>query len=554
MDTKTDISVSVVSNNEELESLRSDWDNLCGQDPEYSIFQTYDWNYDWWQTYGDSHQLMVLKIKQGNDVMGIAPLMVTDRKIEFIGTPNADYSDFITSDSKECLTATIEYLKSIKDRWDQVDLCQLRANSKSIVLLKNQLGNSGLSYRLFPNENVMAYKYEGGEDDRGAFTIRKGGTMKKFINFFKKKNGLNLNCYKTAEDIGRILPDFYHSHIIWWFRRGGEGCKFINPSVRSFHDRVAASMSGKCMVRLYVLNHGDQPLAYLFAFVYQKTIHLYQIASTMSYRRKSPGILLLHMLVEESVGEGLNIIDFSRGKGGHKEKFANFSDRNMQCTIYSSGLKKSIAAAYDGFKKSEPGKKLKNIKALKSIKDGISGNRGYDTSEFTVSTSGALFTGGISDDELDYYVCKIGQQTQAATGSILELDSIGSEMFDSMTGFAGIEIGTDEYEQHTCRIDSGSTCYKISQKEQTIAMAWLSSPDHFSMPKPLVQSKLNESLLIHDVAISPVFFDPEIIMAVYSNLITFCHSQRKDAIISFRKSDIKLADILIELGAIPISS
>ena len=366
-DTKIDLIKTV----EEFVRLKDDWNRLVAIAKGTTVFQTFDWNHCWWSAYGGDHELLILKIKSGDAIIGIAPLMITNGTIEFIGTPNADYSDFISSDPEICIEAVAGFIKKKAALWSRITLTQIPETSQNLPILKRALEKSALHFRLLPIENVMAYRYEGGDSGRADFELHKGGTIRKFMNYFNKLDGLSLVSFDSPERILEMLPEFYHSHIVWWLRRGGDGCKFLNPKVRTFHDLAAKNMAGDGHVRFYVLMHGRQPLAYLYAFIQDKVIHLYQIASLMNYRKKSPGILLLHMLVEQAVREGFDVIDFSRGAGEHKERFANQTGRNMLCAVYSSGFQRSLAAIYGGLKNSGVGRKLKNLGIVIKLKDSL---------------------------------------------------------------------------------------------------------------------------------------------------------------------------------------
>src|SRR5687767_14522275 len=79
-------------------ALRSEWAALVAANPATSIFQTWEWLYSWWETYGAAHRLRVLVASdQAGKVCGIAPLMIRwsraglipVRVLEFIGAHSA---------------------------------------------------------------------------------------------------------------------------------------------------------------------------------------------------------------------------------------------------------------------------------------------------------------------------------------------------------------------------------------------------------------------------------------------------------------------------------
>ncbi len=547
MNELTEIKVTVAEDVEGFAGLKDIWNSLTEKMPEATVFQTYGWNYTWWQAYGDDHRLLILKITSGDGTIGIAPLMITDDTVEFIGTPNADYSDFITTRPEICIKAVVDYLMKNPNMWKQVDLSQIPEKSPTMKALAMELEKAGLKHRIYPIENVMSFRYEGDSAGRENFEMRRGGTIRKFMNFFNKTDGLSLACFDAPGEIREKLPEFYHSHIVWWFKRGGDGCKFINPKVRHFHDLAAKYLTGEGLVRLYVLMHGRQPLAYLYSFIYGKTVYLYQIASLMNYRKKSPGILLLHMLVDDAIKEGFDVIDFSRGGGEHKERFANHSGRNMQCTIYASGLKKSLAAIYSGFKDSPAGRKLNSIGSVRKLKDSVGVTAANDFSEVTSRTVSLVFAAQKDETEFEYFVRDAATAGANEFSDSAQYKELCNDDLNGIAAFCGIEDDADEYTELERRFKAGGKCYTGLIGGHPAAMGWVvTNPDE--MPETVADKLKGQSIrYIADVGISPVYYSSELVSSFYRFLGSVGCEPEGKIVTACVKSDRELATTLTDL-------
>ena len=73
--------------------------------PASTVFQTWEWFDAWWSSFGAGHRLYFLSVHDGEDVIGFAPLMMIRgrlglRQLEFVGSPNADYQDFVIPDRR----------------------------------------------------------------------------------------------------------------------------------------------------------------------------------------------------------------------------------------------------------------------------------------------------------------------------------------------------------------------------------------------------------------------------------------------------------------------
>ena len=87
---------------------------------------------------------MLLLAEENSKIIGIAPLMYSVHKmfglrmgkIEFIGTPDSDYNDFIlTSKEEACIKLFINYLNNLPEKWDCIDLTDIPENAKSLPFL-----------------------------------------------------------------------------------------------------------------------------------------------------------------------------------------------------------------------------------------------------------------------------------------------------------------------------------------------------------------------------------------------------------------------------------
>lgn len=117
--------IKEISTQQGFNNLRSVWNALLQQSGSNTIFATFEWLYTWWEHFGQDKKLFILLAQEGEDVIGIAPLMIEEKKIlryvpikviSFIGTGISDYADFIIVKEREkVITLFFEYLLKKKD-------------------------------------------------------------------------------------------------------------------------------------------------------------------------------------------------------------------------------------------------------------------------------------------------------------------------------------------------------------------------------------------------------------------------------------------------------
>ena len=90
----------------------------------------------WWQVFGAGAKPYIRVVKQGDKVIGIAPLMIKDGTACFIGSTDVcDYQDFIVAPGRErdFFNALLDDLK--KNGIKQLDLKHVRPDSTVITSL-----------------------------------------------------------------------------------------------------------------------------------------------------------------------------------------------------------------------------------------------------------------------------------------------------------------------------------------------------------------------------------------------------------------------------------
>ena len=113
--------IRVVTEAEEFASLKTVWNHLLQRcDTNNSIYLTHEWLSTWWRYFRQGKKLNILLIEQGNQVIGIVPLMKFECKItllrfhvlETIGSLNCNYIGLIPPEyADDAMTAFLAYLE-----------------------------------------------------------------------------------------------------------------------------------------------------------------------------------------------------------------------------------------------------------------------------------------------------------------------------------------------------------------------------------------------------------------------------------------------------------
>ncbi len=109
-----------------------------------SIFVLPIWLKVWWQEFGSGAELYLGTVREGEKIIGVAPLLLSEGRVSIIGSPNVcDYLDFIVAPGMERDFFGI-LLNDLRDKGiNHLDLGPLRPDSTALTHLVGIAQNRG---------------------------------------------------------------------------------------------------------------------------------------------------------------------------------------------------------------------------------------------------------------------------------------------------------------------------------------------------------------------------------------------------------------------------
>lgn len=110
------IQIKKITKQAEFAELEKEWGELLKSAESQSVFLTWEWNYSWWEAFGEKYELFVIAIFDDKELIGIAPLYKERsfffKRLRFISDQNnisRELGFVLKKDREE------EILKKIKD-------------------------------------------------------------------------------------------------------------------------------------------------------------------------------------------------------------------------------------------------------------------------------------------------------------------------------------------------------------------------------------------------------------------------------------------------------
>lgn len=316
---------------------RAQWNALLERSPNATVFQTFEWFESWWMAFGQRRQLFLITVWEGDSLVGIAPLMMSRRwglrQLEFVGSPNADYQDFILGNrTADLLPAIAHYLSEQRGTWDMIVLRNVPTDSPTFDVLPRctralRLGTTDHERVACPTLEISSRPIE-------IQRLLNSYNMRRRIRRLQDLGEVTYLRCTTQSQLDHHLPRFFEQFA--HRRRGSAAAAMITRrDVQGFFVNLAGSMLDRGLLHFSVLECANRPASYHFGFDFGGRLYWYKPSFDPNLARQSPGTVLLSYLIRDCLERGLEELDFTVGAEPFKYRYANTQRTNANLRVFS---------------------------------------------------------------------------------------------------------------------------------------------------------------------------------------------------------------------------
>ncbi|MFC1962006.1 GNAT family N-acetyltransferase [Chloroflexota bacterium] len=302
---------------ESFDSLTALWKSPQSKLRWSSVFVLPPWLKTWWQSFQPAADLLLLSVREGKDILGIAPLMREKNQASFVGdTDVCDYMDFIITPGRET-----EFCTVILDELNQRGITNLT--------LEHLRPDASVMGTLVPLSRQRQYQVQCQEDDV-SLEVNLPDSWDNYLDLLDKKQRHEVRrklrrlweagdvSYRCEEkDSGDIDPGM-DTFLQLFARSEEEKAGFMTPTREVFFREMARVMAEQKMLRLGTLEIDDKVTAMILGFAYDQTFYLYNSAYNPDYRHLSVGIFSKALCIKENIKRGMKKWDFLKGAEVYK--------------------------------------------------------------------------------------------------------------------------------------------------------------------------------------------------------------------------------------------
>lgn len=344
------ITFEYISNENDFLTLKETWNYLLQNSLSDNIYLTWEYLYTWWQTFQEGKELLIIIMKENNNIIGIAPLYRTKLiffgirplwHLELLGSTgtSSEYLDLIFLKGKEKILINVlldTLFNNQRFKWDVLNLIAVNEESYNFRLLKTYIEASKIKYWLYEIRTSPFIKlpvsFEGylqtlNSDTRSTFRHQKNRLFKNQDILFEVLN--------KESDLEKSFDDFVELHQKRQVTKNEAG-SFTNTrkNYLLFHKRLIKVFFKKNWLYLVFLKCNNQPVAAQYDFIYNGKIFNHSVGFNPEWSKKTPGNVLILKILEDAIERKVKEYDFLRGDERYKYHWTKTDRKTYDIAIW----------------------------------------------------------------------------------------------------------------------------------------------------------------------------------------------------------------------------
>jgi CelD/BcsL family acetyltransferase involved in cellulose biosynthesis len=309
----------------------------------------HEWFRAWWEAFGEGRDLLVLRLRAGDRLVGIAPLMrsreryygIPCRILSLITNGHSNRAEVIVGEQPEaCLRAVVEFIRRHARRWDIAELDFLPVEGATARFLRSSASAFGLASVEYPSHTSPWIDLSGDWD--AYYRTRDGHFRRNLKNREKRLAGLGPIQYEESPPvIEGVLEEMFAVGERSW--KGEEQTAIgSTPALRRFYARLAELCHPHGRVSLHLLRVGGKPIAFHYSLRNARGLYLLKTEYDAEYRTYSPGHQLQRRVLERCVAEGLEEFDFLGPEMLWKRDWTDRVREHVRILLFHGGVRSRL--------------------------------------------------------------------------------------------------------------------------------------------------------------------------------------------------------------------
>jgi CelD/BcsL family acetyltransferase involved in cellulose biosynthesis len=274
------------------------------------------WLKVWWQELGAEAELYLSSVRQGERVIGVAPLLVREGKASLVGSVDVcDYLDFVVAPGREQDFFGV-LLDDLRGKGvNHLDLRPLRPDSTVLTHLVSIAQNQGYEVLCQPEDVSVELNLPATwEEYLTILTAKQRHEVRRKLRRLSEAGKVDYHFVEGSVAVHDAMDIF----LKMFTESRQDKATFLTAQMESFLRSLANSMTEAGLLRLGILELDMLPAAMIMCFDYNDCLYLYNSGYDPQYNTLSAGLLCKVLCIKESIQEGKKRFDFLKGSETYK--------------------------------------------------------------------------------------------------------------------------------------------------------------------------------------------------------------------------------------------
>ena len=304
---------------ENFESVWDGWERILPSCATNTVFVTPWWHKTWWDNFGESDtggEPHILSVRDGGDLLGIAPLMRAGERLTFLGDRDlTDYFDFVAASASVDRFYPALWDAIAGDSWTTLDLPSIPSGSPTLELLPALAKRDGMSARVEEEETTPLAELPASWDEFLAGLRKKDRhELRRKLRRLDRESENRQYVASDGDVLNGSMQDFFR------LLRASRDDKnaFLTPEREAFFLDIARESMSRGQFRLSFLEVDGENVASCICFDYGGDYLLYNSGYDPGYSRLSVGLINKALSLRAAIEEGRDTFNFLKGNERYK--------------------------------------------------------------------------------------------------------------------------------------------------------------------------------------------------------------------------------------------
>ena len=271
----------------------------------------------WWRVFQPEAELYLFVVRQGADIIGIAPLQLKDETASFIGDIDVcDYLDFVIAPGREndFFGVLIDDLRN--KGVNRLDLAHVRPASTVLTSLEGIARSRGYEVICQQEEVSLEMDLPATWDEYLAMLSGKQRhEVRRKLRRLWEEGTVDYRYFEVRqEEVAEFMGIFLKLFALSRKKKAD----FMTDRRELFFRSLAEAMADIGLLRFGILELDKLPVAMIMGFDYNDSVYLYNSGYDPGYSSLSAGLLSKVLCIKDSIEKGRKKFDFLKGDEAYK--------------------------------------------------------------------------------------------------------------------------------------------------------------------------------------------------------------------------------------------